>query len=163
VENARVATGYGFVDKIEENLRRIETEMATLEEQRDLVEPGPRRRVIENRLEDLQAEFDVAEKDRMALALAITGFTILSPEQRAREIVRQSIFDDIEEQIANGDFYRARANIRFALRYFDGGNIFSFSEEDHELLQEQLTTVEHEIEIKERAAHEATATAGNGE
>jgi serine/threonine protein kinase len=163
VENARVATGYGYVDEIEENLTRIEAEMDSLVEQRELVDPGPRRQVIENRLADLQAEFEMAEKDRMALALAITGFTILSPEERARKIVRQSIFEDIEEHISQGDLYRARAGIRFALRYFGGGNIFSFSTEDHELLQEQLTAIEREIEINEGAAHEAAATAGTGE
>jgi Arc/MetJ-type ribon-helix-helix transcriptional regulator len=93
----------------------------------------------------------MAEKDRMAIALAITGFTILSPEERARGIVRQSIFDDIEEHIAVGDYYRARAGIRFALRYLEDGNIFSFSENDRELLQDRLTQVEREIEKLERA------------
>jgi hypothetical protein len=101
----------------------------------------------------------------MAISLAITGFTILSPEQRAREIVRQSIFDDIEEHLAVGDSYRARAGIRFALRYFEGGNIFGFSEEDHDLLQAKLASVEREIENSERAAQEAAdaAAVGNGE
>jgi len=163
VENARVATGYGFVDEIEENLTTIETEMASLLEQREHVEPGPERQVLENRLANLQAEFEMAEKDRMAIALAITGFTILSPEQRAREIVRGSIFDDIEEHIATGDFYRARAGIRFALRYSEGGNIFNFSDEDLDFLRQQLSMVEREIELNERAAREAVTAAGNGD
>ena len=105
----------------------------------------------------------MAEQDRMAISLAITGFTILSPEQRAREIVRQSVFDDIEEHIATGDFYRARAGVQFALRYFEGGNIFNFSEEDHDFLQQQLPMIEREIEINERAAREAVTAAGSGE
>jgi serine/threonine protein kinase len=163
VENTRVATGYGFIDEIEERLMAIEAEMPGLSAQRDNLEPGPERRLIENRLADLQAEFEMAEKDRMSISLAITGFTILSPEQRARKIVRQSIFDDIEEHIAIGDFYRARAGIKFALRYYESRNIFTFSEEDHDLLQERLGVVEREIEIGERAAQKAAATAGNGE
>jgi hypothetical protein len=79
--------------------------------------------------------------------------------------VRESIFEDIEEHMAAGDFYRARAGIDFALRYFAGGNLFDFSEEDHDLLLGKLATVEHEIEIGERAAHEASkaAAAGDGE
>jgi hypothetical protein len=164
VENARVANGYGFIDEVEEQLTAIEAEIVDLSEQRVRFESGPERVVIENRLADLQAEFEMAEKDRMALALAITGFTILSPEQRAREIVRQSIFDDVEEHIAIGDYYRARAGIRFALRYSEGGNIFSFSEEDLALLQEKLTAVDREIEKSEHAAQEAieVASAGSG-
>jgi hypothetical protein len=165
VENARVATGYSFIDEVEAQLAGMEPEIEDLKAQRQDLGPGPERRLIENRLADLEAEFEMAEKDRMALALAITGFTILAPEQRARAIVRQSIFDAIEEHVAVGDFYRARAEIRFALRYYEGGNIFNFSEGDHALFQEKLATVEREIEIGERAARQAAeaAAAGNGE
>ena len=165
VENARVAAGYGFIDEVEEQLAGMEPEIEDLKAQRQDLAPGPERRVIENRLADLEAEFEMAEKDRMALALAITGFTILAPEKRAREIVRRSIFDAIEEHVAVGDFYRARAEIRFALRYQEGGNIFNFSEEDHALLKEKLAAVEREIAIGERAARQAieAAAAGTGE
>ena len=140
-------------------------EIEGLPEQRASLEPGPEHRVIENRLADLQAEFEMAEKDRMAIALAITGFTILSPEQRAREIVRQSIFEDIEEHISVHDYYRARAGVQFALRYYDGDNIFDFSEEDHDFLLEKLDVVEGEIEEIESAALESAdaATAGIAE
>ena len=158
VENARVAAGYSFIDEVEDQLAGLETKIEDLKAQRQDLAPGPARREINNQVADLEAEFEMAEKDRMALALAITGFTILSPERRARQIVRQSIFDDIEEHTSNGDFYRARAEIRFALRYFEGGNLFGFSEEDHALLQEKLAAAEHEIEIGERAAHDATGT-----
>jgi serine/threonine protein kinase len=162
VENARVATGYGFIDEIEADLAKIEAETGGLLELRKNLEPGPERQVIENQLADLQARFEMAEKDRMATSLAITGFTILSPEQRAREIVRQSIFDDIEEHIATGDFYRARAGVQFALRYYQGNNIFSFSEEDHDLLQQQLSMIEREVEINERDARDAAASSTKG-
>jgi serine/threonine protein kinase len=162
VENARVANAYGIVDEVEEQLAAIEAEMANLTERRENLEPGPERQVIENRLADLQAQFEMAEKDRMAISLAITGFTILSPEQRARQVVRESIFQDIEEHIAAGDFYRARAGINFALRYFSGGNLFEFSEEDSEFLREKLIAVEGEIKTSERAALEAADATATG-
>ena len=162
VENARVATGYGFIDDIEENLTEIETEIAGLSEQREGLEPGLERQVIENRLADLRAQFEMAEKDRMAISLAITGFTILSPEQRARQVVRESIFEDIEEHFAAGDYYRARAGINFALRYYEGGNLFEFSEEDSEFLREKLIAIEGEIETSERVALEAADAIATG-
>jgi serine/threonine-protein kinase len=159
VENARVANGYSFIDEVEERLTVIEAEIEGLTEQREILEPVPEGRVIENRLADLQAEFEMAEKDRMALALAITGFTVFSPEDRARQIVRQSIFEDIDEHLAVNDFYRARAEIRFALRYLEVGNIFSFSEEDRAYLEEQLAVVEREIKATENAARKAVEAA----
>ena len=105
----------------------------------------------------------MAEKDRMAVSLAITGFTILSPEKRARELIRESIWDDIEEHIATGDYYRARAGIRFALRYHEGGNIFGFSEESYQALTEELAKVEHQIEITEAEAREQAAAGADTE
>jgi serine/threonine protein kinase len=161
VENARVARGYGLIDEVEEEISTLETKMRKLELESARLEPGPDRNAIENRLADLQAGFEMAEKDRMALALAITGFTILSPEQRAREIVRESIFQGIEENISVGDFYRARAGIQFALRYHDSGNLFGFSEADIVHLREQLATVEGQIEAEERAVREAVEANGS--
>jgi hypothetical protein len=155
VENARVARGYDFIDEVEAEIATIEAEIQNLEGSLAVLEPGPDRRAIENRLANLQAGFEMAEKDRMALALAITGFTILSPEQRAREIVRESIFEGIGEHITVGDLYRARAGIHFALRYHDSGNLFGFSEDDIEHLREQLAAVEGQIEAEERAVLEA--------
>jgi serine/threonine protein kinase len=159
VENARVATGYGFIDEIEARLAEIETEMAPLIIERDRLEAGAERKVVENRLAALQAEYEMAEKDRMAVSLAITGFTILSPEKRARELIRESIWDDIEEHITTGDYYRARAEIRFALRYHEGGNIFGFSEESYETLKKELEKVEHQIEVSEEEARKLAGAA----
>jgi serine/threonine protein kinase len=158
VENTRVANGYGIIDEIEDRIAAIETEIESLAEQLPGLESGPERRVIENRLAELQAEFEMAEQDRMAIALAITGFTILSPEQRAREIIRQSIFEEIEEHFSVGDYYRARAGIRFALRYQDDRNIFDFSEQDRALLVDKLNSVDRKIEAIEGAAGEAAGT-----
>ena len=159
VENTRVATGYGIIDEIETRLAGIEIEMATLTEEHARLELGAERTVVENRLAALQAEFEMAEKDRMAISLAITGFTILSPEERAREIIRKSISDDIAEHIAVGDYYRAREGIRFALRYHGGVNIFGFSQENFEALTEELAKVEHQIEAAEREAQETAEAA----
>jgi len=154
VENARVATGYGYIDAIEARLAEIEIEMATLTEERGRLAPGAERGVVENQLAALRAEFEVGEKDRMVLSLAITGFTILSPEERAREAIRQSIWDNIEEHIAVGDYYRAREAILSALRYHEGANIFSISQENYEALTEELAKVERKIADAEREAQE---------
>jgi len=118
----------------------------------DGLELAAERRVVENRLAALQAEFEMFEKDRMAISMAITGFTLLSPEERARRIIRDSIWDDIEEHIAAGDYYRTRAGIRFALRYHDGNNLFDISQENYEALTEELARIELKIEGAEEEA-----------
>jgi serine/threonine protein kinase len=154
-EHAKVAAGYKYIDNVEAQLAAMDAERAELMVQRDALEPGPERRLIENKLADLQARFEMNEQDRMAISLAIIGFTVLSPEERAREIVRSSIFEDIEEHIRVGDLYRARAGIDSALGYAEEGNLFSFSAADRELLRDQLASVERRIEDSEGALREA--------
>jgi serine/threonine protein kinase len=161
-ENAKVANGYEYIDTLEARLTEMENEIAGLLVQREKLESGPERRVIEYRLADLEARHEMAEKDRMAISLAITGFTFLSPEERAREVVRSSILEDIEEHIEVGDLYRARAGIKFALGYLEEGNLFAFSDEDRALLEGRLETVERRIEESERAAREAIGATAAG-
>ncbi len=160
VENARVARGYAMIDDIENRLAEIKSELDELLERRGHTEAGPALQVIENQLAELEAEYEMAEQERVAIGLAITGFTILSPESRARGVVQDAIWKDIREHIAVGDFYRARAEIQFALRYIEQGNLFGFSEADSEALEQELAKVEREIEAVERATAAAAGTAG---
>ena len=162
VENARVARGYALLDDIENRLAAIRPEIDGLLERRDHTEAGPEVQIINNRLAELEAEYEMAEQERMAIGLAITGFTILSPEQRARGVVQDAIWHDIREHIAVGDFYRARAEIQFALRYSEESNLFGFSEENYEALREELAKVEREIEAGKRATAAEAGTTGGG-
>jgi serine/threonine-protein kinase len=111
VENTRVANGYGIIDEIEDRIAAIETEIESLAEQLPGLESGPERRVIENRLAELQAEFEMAEQDRMAIALAITGFTILSPEQRVPRACRHSIRSPLSGRQEYFRLQRARPRV----------------------------------------------------
>jgi hypothetical protein len=104
---------------------------------------------------ELQAEHERGQENRLAVGLAITGFTILSPEKRARKIVRDSMFDDIEELMLAGDLYRARAGIQSALLYTREENIFNFSSKEVGELERMLAEVEREI-----TAHESQTEDG---
>ncbi len=77
-------------------------------------------------------------------------------------MVQDAIWQGIREHIAVGDFYRARAEIQFALRYFEQGNLFGFSEADSEALEHELAKVEREIEAVEGATTASAGTAGGG-
>lgn len=149
VENARVDRAYNYIGEIEIDLQNMETEIAALVERRGRALTPTDRRNIDRRLAVLEAEFKSEQKERLAIALAITGFTILSPEQRARRIVRESILSGIEEHIRNGDYFRARAGVNSALRFFEGNNVFGFSDEEYDLLQDQLAEIERKIEAAE--------------
>ncbi len=100
----------------------------------------------ERGLADLVAQFEVSEDERRSVALATTGFTILSPDQRAIAILHQSTLDEIQNSIELGDFFRARARIRGAMRMYEAGNLFEFDEADYMLLRIELEKIEATIE-----------------
>ena len=150
VEQARIHRGHEIIDEVESRLATIQTEIETLEVERAGARDSTDLRTINRRLTELQAEFEAGESDRRNLALAITGFTILSPDERATKIVRDSMLDEIREHLETGDSFRARAEIQTALRYAEVGNTFGFSQEDHDLLLEKLAEVEHQIENEQR-------------
>ena len=54
---------------------------------------------------------------------------------------------------------RARAEIQFALRYFEERNVFGFSEDDYDALVDELAKVEGEIEALERSTRAESRTA----
>ncbi len=152
VENARVARGYQHIEVIEANLEKTGTEIATLVERRGRAQTPAEEKDIERRLAELEAEYEMEEKEKLTIALAITGFTIFSPEQRARRIVRESILNGIQEHVEVGDYFRARAGINFALRFSEEDNVFAFSEEEYEFLQAELAEIERKIAAEEHSS-----------
>jgi hypothetical protein len=149
VENARVAQGYAYLDEIEGRLAEIRLEAEDLRKRDTQGIDALERERIESRLAVLEAEQEVAEQERMAVGLAVTGFTLLAPDRRATAVVRDSILDQVHTHLRTGDYYRARAHIESALRHFEGRNVFGFSDDDFELLQQELAEVEREIAVAE--------------
>jgi serine/threonine protein kinase len=157
LENARVAQAYGLIDEIEAGLEQIGADIAVTRDRLAETPAGPRRQELESQLAALEARFAVADDERRSIALAITGFTILSPDHRAVAIVRESILEGIRTSIEAGDYHRARAEINVALRNVEKRNILGFSDADHELLRQELENAEGKIEEAEQARRPAAA------
>ncbi len=145
METAMVARAHDVIDAIEESLGQIQTDLEAQEEILRRMPEGPERREAEARRADLEAQLEVVEDERRSYALAVTGFTILSPDDRAITILRQSILDEIRTFIEVEDLFRARATIRRALRNYEDGNLVEFSAAEHELLLKDLEETEWKI------------------
>jgi hypothetical protein len=151
VENARVAMAYGLIDEIEASMATTRSNIAATRERLPTLPAGTQRLELEARLHDLEAELEVAEDNRKSLALAITGFTILSPDQRAIDIVRETVLSEIQTLVERGDWRRARARIEMTLRNSEARNVFGLSDNELEALRAQLHTAERQIDNAERA------------
>lgn len=146
VETAMVAQAHGYIDEIEVRLTHIESEISAREGNLARTTEGPEREHAERELANLAAELDVAEDERRSYALAITGFTVLSPDERAITILRQSTLDEIRTSIDVGNLFRARARILSAMKMYEEGNLFEFDDADYMLLQNELEKVQTKIE-----------------
>jgi tRNA A-37 threonylcarbamoyl transferase component Bud32 len=145
VEAALMARAHDFIDATEERLSTLEAEIAMLEDVLGETPEGPERVRREHELADLVAQFEVREAERRSYALAVTGFTILSPDERAIAILRHSTLEEIRTAVEAGDLFGARARIQSAMRMYDAGNLFDFEEADYALLQNELEKVEDSI------------------
>jgi serine/threonine protein kinase len=162
VETAMVAHAHGYIDEIEARLTHIESEISAHERSLARMTEGPEREHIQRELANLEAELEVAEDERRSYALAIIGFTVLSPDERAIAILRQSTLDEIRTAIDEGHLYLARARILSAMKMYEEGNLFQFDEADFKLLRTELEKVETTIEASglgpPPTALEATST-----
>jgi hypothetical protein len=68
------------------------------------------------------------------------------------------MWDDIEDHLATGDLYRARAHLESALGYYQASNILGFSEHDHRRLETTLANVEQRIAEHERSVENQGAS-----
>jgi serine/threonine protein kinase len=146
IEKAMVAQAHGYIDDTEARITVLREEISKQEDTLAHTPEGPDRRRAEHMLADLEAKLEVAKDERRSYALAITGFTVLSPDRRATTILRQSILDGVQNLIADGEVFRARARIRSAMDMYETGNLFEFDEADYESLRIELAKVEHLIE-----------------
>jgi serine/threonine protein kinase len=145
METAMVARAHGLIDETEERISHLRAALESQEETLARTAAGPERLQAEARRADLEAQLEEAVDERRTYALAVTGFTILSPDHRAITILRQSILEKIRTRIETGDIYRARATIRRALRDYEEGNLVEFSPAEYELLLKELDETERKI------------------
>ena len=157
VERARAAQGGRVLDEIEQEMALIETQVAALTAEKERASDEAEIRRITHQLAVLDAQFDAAENERKMVAVAITGYTILAPDDRAISVIREETLEEISALIEQGELYRARAEILVALRGAEERNIFGFSEEELSLMRSSLATVERELDAM--ALPEASAAA----
>lgn len=145
VENTMVASGYARIAEIDLQIEEYGVEVEALTERQRV---GGTDQVLETLAKDLalaEARMDSAEKAKVAIAMAIAGFTIVSPDQRAVGIVRDSLLEGVREQIEIGNFPSAIARIELALDFSKGENLFGFSEDEVGTLREELNSLKAEI------------------
>jgi serine/threonine protein kinase len=145
VENALVASGYQRIDAALDRAAELDARLMDLSSTLDATSGPEARRLLEHRSRALAAERDVERDLASSAAMAILGFTVFSPDERAQEIVRDQWLRDIDGLIADGHVYQAEAKVRAALRIHEQGGLLRFSETDVRQLEDRLRRIETDI------------------
>jgi len=148
--------GLAAIARLDEEIEATRGQLAAATSVRD-------RDLLQERLFDLSARREESHKLVHTFATAIIGFTLFSPEDRARQIVRDGVIADIEGYLATEEYVRADVMLRYAIMVYEGENILGLSEREHQDLRSRLVEVEAIIEAREaaqRAAQEAPPSGG---
>ncbi len=146
VENTMVAGGYERIEKIDLRLKDLQSQVEALLARQAVAESGEDLEAVSKDLALVNARIEAAEEAKIAVAMAITGFTIFSPDQQALEIIREGLLDTVRDHVKAGNLERAIAQIELALDFSKGQNLFGFSEHEVGSLRDELREIKAEIE-----------------
>ncbi len=145
-ESHMVAGAYERIDQAEAEIQRLNSEIVDIYKEIKAATTEDQRDRLEKQLIVLEAELEVHHGAVVSLATAITGFTLFSPEERARKIMHDNALSKIGFLITTEDWARARIELAYVLSMAEGRNLFGFNDEDIRWLKQQRIEVETRIE-----------------
>lgn len=151
VERHMVGELYEVLHESRDRLQDIDRELAGAQKELATLSPGgPERRLQKSILKELEARREVEDDLVWGVSTAILGYTLFAPEQEAQTIARENTVQTIETYLRTDDHYRARAQIRAALRGAESRNLLGYTDDERRWLRERLIEVEAEILADER-------------
>jgi hypothetical protein len=78
----------------------------------------------------------------LSMAAAVAGFTIYSPDERARQILRDETVREIEYLVDSGHLARARVKLAYAVRMAEARNPLDLSRDEIHWLRRTASEVE---------------------
>jgi len=142
VERAMVARAYDRIDRARGEASRLAAEIAQAEERMDRVASPADRAVLEKAVDRLAVRREVQLRLAESLAIAVLGFTVLSPDDRAQKVLREDALGNIERYLAAGDLQRAEVLTRFALLTAEGNNLLELTDDEVGELRATLEKLE---------------------
>ncbi len=142
VENAMVARVYGRMDQARAEASRLDAEIGRLEARRAAAESPAERAELEKAASHLAARREAQVRFADSLAIAVLGFTMLAPDSRAEQVLREDLLDGIERHLAAGEHDRAEVMLRFALITAEGNNILELTPAEVGRLRARLMALE---------------------
>ncbi|MEN8128460.1 MAG: hypothetical protein ABFR90_11765, partial [Planctomycetota bacterium] len=139
VESHIVGNAYDQVDVWQEQRTELGQEIARL---RKLLDDAQDPSATREALHDLYARDHVLSDMIRGIARGITGLTVYSPEDRAASILRGLFEEKINRLMTEDRLVEVRAYLESLRDVNDDNDLFNFSIEDREWIDQQLEEVE---------------------
>jgi len=157
VESRVVAAAYARIDDGETELQNLEAEIRRIRDVLAVESPDSNRRDdLEERLLEAQARHELVHSDIRSLATAIIGFTFLSPDARAQQILHDDFLAEVRFYLEHGDDYRAQVALTQALDTYRQRNPLGFTEEDFAWLAARKAEVDMRVAARRRLQLQAS-------
>jgi len=138
-EEALIKQAFGTIEVARTELEKIESERnMILARLKSSTLSQDERSKGETRLAELETLRDFQLDEEEAMALAITGFTYLHPDDEALGILRERSMLRINEELTAKNWFAAEIRIEAALERANGGNVLKWSPEELARLGEKL-------------------------
>jgi hypothetical protein len=154
-----VARGYDRIDRARAEASLLADEIARAQARLDRAASPADRAVLTKAIAHLEARREAQLRVAESLAVAILGFTVLSPDGRAQQILKEQAMGDIERHLASGAVDRAEVLIRFALLTAEGNNLLELTDDEVGRLRSTLAELEASPVATPTAESEVTSPA----
>jgi serine/threonine protein kinase len=146
IEAHTVGNAYELLENLEIEKVRVATDIDRTRAEVEALPAGSDQRAgLERRLFELEGRRVLQEDLIRAVAFSITGFTLFTPEERARKIIRDDFRSSVRTAIDGGQLYRARGTILFLIQTYEGRNLFDISAETYDQMKVLLEDLERQI------------------
>ena len=138
---------YGHIDRVEGELAESHRELERLAAELGAETDAERVGELEQQFRRVEAKVDAQRDILQAMALSVTGFTLLSPDARAQRVVHEQLLVEIEELVQRGENAAARERIEVALGALHHRHRFGLDRAGYERLEATLERLKADLEV----------------
>jgi hypothetical protein len=146
MERHLLGEAYSGIDRLQAEIAGSQRQLDEIATELAITTDPERIGSLQRAARQITARVDAQRDILQAMALAVMGFNILSPEQRAQAIVRERLLAEVDELVERGDLEGAREKIRVALQGYHHRNLLGLGRVEYQRLEATLERIQTDLD-----------------
>lgn len=148
-ETNRINTAFGRINTLQKTVSYLDDRISLAVETLAKTPPGsPDRAVVERQLAELRSIRKLEKELIRGTAFGVIGATLVAPDTRAQELLRDDFKQEVIKAIDSGDDVLARTLIAHLIMIKNTSNVMGYTDADAAWMQLKLGEVEERIRAK---------------